>query len=147
VEQLTPPQAKNNRFTAGSPEVIVDFIFEEGLFFIAVENIGDRPALKVSVRFEPGFRGAGGQLAITELALFKNIEFLAPHKAIRTFLDDSTAYFRREEPVKITVQVSYQDRHEQHYQDIIHHDLSIYQDIGLIQRTSDRGSARSDIPI
>lgn len=71
MEQINAPQAGNNLSIAHRPEVIVDFIFEEGLFFIAVENIGDRSALKVSVRFEPGFSGAGGRLAVTELPLFK----------------------------------------------------------------------------
>jgi hypothetical protein len=136
VEQSISPRAEEIRSPANRPDVIVDFIFEEGLFYISVENIGDQPALKVYVRFKPNFNGIGGQVAVNALPLFKNIEFLAPHKSIRIFLDTSTAYFQREEPTKITARVSYRDRQDQHYQDIIHHDLSIYQDIGYIRRIS-----------
>ena len=42
------------------PDVIVDFVFDDGLLYATVANIGDRPALKVSCRFEPTFHGLGG---------------------------------------------------------------------------------------
>ena len=56
------------------PDVIVDFVFEDGLFFIVVENIGDRPALKVSVRFDPRITGLDGRLDVGALPLFRNME-------------------------------------------------------------------------
>lgn len=142
MEQSLPPRADEissgeTRNPESRPDVIVDFIFEEGLFFIAIENIGDQPALKVSVRFKPKFNGVGGQIAINALPLFKNIEFLAPHKSIRIFLDASAAYFQREEPTRITARISYHDRQDRPYQEIIHHDLSIYKDIGYVRRIRD----------
>jgi hypothetical protein len=144
VEQSTSPDKESNLFPANRPEVIVDFIYEEGLFFIAVENIGDKPALMVSVRFEPTFMGVGGQVAITDLPLFKKIDFLAPHKSISTFLDTITAYFQRDEPTQIAVHIYYQDQHNNQYQDIIQHDLLIYQDIGYIRSTRDIRSLNSN---
>ena len=145
MEQSKTSHAEENRSPAGCPEVIVDFIFEEGLFYIAVENIGNQPALKVSVRFKPKFSGVGGQVAVSALPLFENIEFLAPQKSIRTFLDTSARYFQRDEPSRITAQVSYYDRENHHYLDTIHHDLSIYQDIGYIRYTPDSKSLQRDI--
>lgn len=145
MEQPKASRAKENRNFISRPEVIVDFIFEEGLFYIAVENLGDQPALKVSVRFKPKFNGVAGQIAVSSLPLFKNIEFLAPHKSIRTFLDTSASYFQRNEPGRVTVLVSYYDRKNQQYQDTIHHDLSIYQDIGYIRHAEDNSSLHMEI--
>ncbi len=62
-----------------APEVIVDFIFDRGLLFVAVINIGDQPAHKVSVHFHQHLNGLGGTKDIATLAMFRNIEFLAPH--------------------------------------------------------------------
>jgi hypothetical protein len=117
------------------PEVIVDFIFEDGLFLIAVQNISDVPAYKVSTRFKPDFTGVEGKKRVSELPLFRNIEFLAPHKEIRTFLDTSASYFRRQEPLLITAQISYEDGNGIKYATTIRHDLSIYLEIGYVRRT------------
>jgi hypothetical protein len=119
---------------AGTPNVIADFIFDDGALFIAVENIGDAPALKVNTRFSAPLRGVEGRVPINAMAMFTNIEFLAPHKAITTFLDTSAAYFRREEPRKIAVTLTYRDAAKKKYTTTIHHDLSIYADIGYIRR-------------
>ena len=76
------------------PDVIVDFVFDEGKFFIAVENIGDRPAVDVSVRFDRRFTGVGGERDLSTLPLFKGIPFLAPRRRIVTFLDTSASVLR-----------------------------------------------------
>ena len=123
-----------------TPEVIVDFVYDEGLFFISVQNISDRPAYKVQVDFEPSFKGLGGSLEASLMPLFRNIEFLAPHKTIRTFLDTSTAYFKRGEPTRITARIAYRDGKDQPYTLTIHHDLEIYRSIITIHR-QDRGDA------
>ena len=92
------------------PDVIVDFIFEDGMLFVAVQNIGSQPAVQVHVAFEPPFKGLGGTASIPELPLFRNIEFLAPSRSIRTLLDSSAAYFARKEPEQISATASYSDR-------------------------------------
>ena len=65
------------------PRVIVDFDFERGLLFVAVRNLGDRPAYRVSTTFDKPFRGLGGRREMNALRLFRGIEFLAPRKEIR----------------------------------------------------------------
>ena len=117
-----------------APEVIVDFLFERGLLFIAVENIGDRPAHKVTVRFRQPIHGLGGQKDITSLAMFKNIEFLAPHRSIQTFMDSSHAYFERGEPAHVGMEVAYIDNEGHQFGGIIQHDLDIYRDIIYLNR-------------
>ena len=115
------------------PEVIVDFIFNDGLLYIAVKNIGVRPAYKVSTQFDQEIRGVAGEKNISDLALFKCIEFLPPQKEIRTFLDSSASYFERNEPVMISTRISYQDSRKRRYVNKIDHNLDIYKDIGYIQ--------------
>ncbi|HKV44031.1 MAG TPA: hypothetical protein VJT32_05060 [bacterium] len=118
----------------GRPDVIVDFLFEEGLFFIAVKNIGTRPALRVSVRFDQRLTGAGGDREISALPLFKNIEYLAPQKTITAFLDTSAAYFARNEPTKIAAHVAFRDPVGHRYAQTLRHDLEIYRAIGYVAR-------------
>jgi len=119
---------------ARTPEVIVDFIFEDGLLFISLENIGDGPAHDVRVTFAQDIHGVRGTRSINSLQLFSNTEFLAPRKAIRTFLDTSAQYFARKEPTRITAHLSYLDSARRPYRNTIRHDLGIYQDIGYITR-------------
>ena len=59
------------------PEVIVDFVFEDGLFFIAIINASTIPAFNVSVAFDKKFTGVEGTKAISALPLFRKIPFLA----------------------------------------------------------------------
>lgn len=72
-------------------DVIVDFAFEDGLLFVELRNLGSAPALKVACTFDKQFRGLGGARVMNELRLFRNVEFLAPGRAIRTLLDTSAA--------------------------------------------------------
>ena len=120
--------------SADEPEsdVIVDFVFEEGVLYVTVANIGERPALKVSCRFEPGFRGLGGSVEISRLPLFRNIEYLAPRKEIRTLVDSSAAYFARKEPTKLQVAITYRDESGTRRQAAIKHDLGIYRDLAYV---------------
>lgn len=115
------------------PVVIVDFVFDQGLLYIAIKNIGKLPAYRVSIQFDKEFRGVAGEKKISDLALFKCIEFLPPQKEIKTFLDSSAAYFDRKEPEKISTQITYQDSQQQRYVNKISHNLEIYKDIGYVQ--------------
>jgi hypothetical protein len=115
------------------PQVIVDFDFDGGLLFVAVRNLGARPAYKVSTVFDRPFRGLGGRREMNRLRLFRTIEFLAPGKEIRTLLDSSAAYFARREPTRLTATVSYRlagDRRRREH--VITHDLSIYRDLAYL---------------
>ena len=116
------------------PEVILDFIFEDGLFFIAVKNIGDAPAHNVSVAFDKKFTGVEGGREISALPLFKQITFLAPHKEITAFLDHSASYFRRRQPANIRATISFKDNAGTAHTTVVKHDLRIYKDIGFVRR-------------
>lgn len=124
-----------------APDVILDFIFDDGLFFISIDNIGDKPAYKVSVKFDCRLLGVNGTKEISALPLFQNIEFLAPHKRIVAFLDQSSSYFARKEPTKISALVSYLDSEQRKYAVTINHDLEIYREIGFVRPAKDSESS------
>ena len=115
------------------PVVIVDFIFDQGLLYIAVKNIGAQPAFKVSTQFDKEILGVAGEKKISDLALFKCIEFLPPQKEIKTFLDSSASYFSRNEPEMISTRISYEDARKKRYVNKIDHNLEIYKEIGYIR--------------
>jgi hypothetical protein len=119
------------------PDVIVDFVFDQGLFFIAVKNISEQPAYKVSVTFNHKIYGLGGAREVTALPLFRNIEFLAPQKEITTFLDSSDSYFARKQPTKVKVQISYRGAEGENHSVEITHNLEIYRDLALAGRPRD----------
>lgn len=126
-------QVKPKRPEPSEPGVIVDFIFDEGLFFIAIKNLSDRPAYNVSVKFDCQIYGFGGK-DICGLPLFRKIEFLAPHKTITTFLDSSGSYFGNGGPTRISARVAYHDFRGTKKVATIKHDLEIYREIGFIRR-------------
>ncbi|MEP6636617.1 MAG: hypothetical protein ABJB97_07810 [Acidobacteriota bacterium] len=120
---------------AARPEVIVEFLFERGLLFIAVNNIGERPALNVAVKFNQKLMGWGGTKDVAALALFKSIAFLGPGREITTFLDRSSSYFTSKQPTKIQADVSYTDLEKREYVQTIKHDLEIYRDLAIVVST------------
>jgi len=114
--------------------VILDVIFEDGLLFLAVQNLGDAPARRVSVRFDRALPGSGGRIDVAALALFRNIEFLAPRKSIRTFLDTTASWFARAAPTRFAARVTYVDAAGRRRSATVAHDLEIYRDIGYVRR-------------
>jgi hypothetical protein len=114
---------------SGRPEVIVDVVFEEGLFFLSVANIGDRPALDVQTTFNRKLVGLGGTKDVAGLALFRNIAFLAPGKEIRTLLDSAPSWFARTRSTAITARVTYADAEKKAYRGTMTHDLEIYREL------------------
>jgi len=121
----------------GRPDVILEILFERGLFLIAINNIGNKPAVGVSVKFSRKLVGLNGKKEISALPLFKNIEFLGPKREIVTLLDASSSYFRRKQPTKISAQVSYSDCENNKYKVNIKHDLGIYRDLAYLPLPSE----------
>jgi hypothetical protein len=115
-------------------EVILDVLFDRGLLFLIVANIGDRPATNVRVKFEQRFSGVEGTKRMDRLALFRKLEFLAPHKSIEVFLDRSASYFARDEPTQLTAALSWRTPDGARRTTTVHHDLEIYRDLGYIDR-------------
>lgn len=118
---------------SGRPEVIVDVVFEDGLLFLAVSNIGDRPALDVRTTFNRKLVGLGGTKDVAALPLFENIAFLAPGKEIRTLLDSAASWFARRRARTVVARVSYRDAEKEEYKASMTHDLEIYREIAYVR--------------
>ncbi len=71
--------------------VVVDVVFDTGLLYLELANLGDRPAVDVSCRFEPSLVDAHGR-PLADLALFRHLSFLAPRRRIRSLLGPSAGY-------------------------------------------------------
>ena len=119
------------------PEVILEFIFDKGLLFVCVRNIGDRPALKISVKFNQRIMGQAGYKDVSALPLFKNIEFLGPQREIASFVDSSSSYFSRKQPTKISARLTYSDPEQRKYEATINHDLEIYRTLAYVKERHD----------
>jgi len=131
-----PPPKKLAASSSGQPDVILDFLFERGLLFIRLENIGEGPATKVITSFAPSFKGLGGTRDMGTLALFKGIEYLAPGRRIDVFLDSSDAFFRRNEPTVIVVTLNYRNFMGSPSVRQIVHNLGIYRDLPYLTDAS-----------
>lgn len=118
--------------TLGRPEVVVEFLFDRGMLFISVRNIGARPATNVAVKFDEKIIGLGGRKEISALPLFRNIEFLGPAREIGTLVDTSESYFHRKQPTKLSARISYLDLQKQKYETTIKHDLEIYRELSYV---------------
>ena len=129
------------RAERSDPEVILDVVFERGLLFLVIANIGERPALRVRIRFEQPVTGVGGTKKMHRLALFRRLEFLAPGRSIEAFLDRSASYFARDEPTQLTAALSWRTPEGERRASTIHHDLEIYRDLGFIEREVPRAGA------
>lgn len=116
------------------PNVIIDIIFDKGLFFISIKNIGKRSAYRTSIKFNHEIIGVEGTKDVSSLSLFKNIEFLPPTKEIITFLDTCTSYFKSKNQTKISANLTYYDGNGIKFNRVIKHDLNIYREIGFINK-------------
>lgn len=119
------------------PAVIVDVLFEDGLLFLAVRNTSARPAYRVRARFRPAI---GGVRRASRLGLFRRLEFLAPGREIRAFLDTAAAYFASGRPTAFDVTVTYETSDGRRQRHVIPHDLEIYRDLPWIAREEPYGN-------
>ncbi len=115
-------------------KVILDVLLENGLFYFVIKNLDDAPVYKVTFKFDREITGLEGGKTINELQLFKNIEFLAPKKEIKLFVDTAPSFFQNNPEGIFTVIISYQNWAGRKRLAIIKHDLNIYRDIVFISQ-------------
>ncbi len=123
------------------PEIVVDFNCNHGLLTICLKNIGARSAYRVRTEFDKRFCGLSGAKCISEMRLFRSLEYIPPGKEFHQFIDALGNYAKRKEPLRIKVAVTYRDRDGNHYQDSMMHDLRIYLELGqaTISKTTQGG--------
>jgi hypothetical protein len=108
--------------------VVVDVVFEDGVLYLELTNLADRPALDVTCTFDPTLVDAQGR-DVSKLALFRGVEFLGPRRRIRTLLDSSAGYFAREAAARVTVAVEYERYGGPRRTTEVRHDLEVFREL------------------
>jgi hypothetical protein len=118
---------------AAAPDdgVVVDVVFEDGLLYLELANLADRPALDVTCSFDPPLVDAQGR-DVSKLALFRRVGFLGPRRRIRTLLDSTAGYFARDSASRVTVAVSYERPDGDRRETKITHDLDVFRELAFL---------------
>jgi hypothetical protein len=118
---------------ASAPDdgVVVDVVFDGGLLYLELANLADRPALKVACTFDPPIVDLQGR-DVSELPLFRNVEFLGPGRRIRTLLDSSAGYFARKAATRVSVAVEYERPDGERAVTQVAHDLEIFRELAYL---------------
>lgn len=66
---------------------------------------------------------------MSELRLFRCVEFLGPGRRLRTLLDSVPGYFRREAPTRAIVTVEYERPGQPRRATTVTHDLELYREL------------------
>ena len=111
--------------------VVVDVVFEDGLLYLELANLSDRPALNVGCRFDPGLVDLQGR-DVSKLALFSRVQFLGPGRRIRTLLDSTAGFFAREQASRFTVVVEFERPDEKWRATTVSHDLAVYRELAYL---------------
>lgn len=118
---------------AAAPDdgVVVDVVFESGLLYLELANLADRPALNVSCKFEGRLVDAQ-ERDVSELAVFRHVDFFGPGRRIRTLLDSTAGYFARKPQTRVAVTVEYERPGEPRRTTEVTHDLEIYRELAYL---------------
>ena len=115
--------ARRPEIRTRDPSVIVDVLHEDGLLYFVIENISAKPARLVRIRFNKPVQGWDGTCEVSALRIFERLDFLAPGKAIRVYIDRVGRYFATRQPQLLIVNVSYEDHEGTRQIANIRHDM------------------------
>jgi hypothetical protein len=108
--------------------VVVDVVFEDGVLYLELANLSDRPALNVACSFDPPLVDAQGR-DVSELRVFRHVEFLGPGRRVRTLLDSVPGYFARKGATRVSVTVEYERPGAARQATEVRHDLELYREL------------------
>jgi hypothetical protein len=111
--------------------VVVDVVLQDGLLYLELANLAERPALNVTCSFDPPLVDLQGR-DVAELALFRRLEFLGPGRRIRTLFDTTAGYFAREHAPRVTVVVGYERQEEERRETKLTHNLDVFRELALL---------------
>ena len=114
------------------PEVLLDVLVDGGKLWFVLANDSNRPAFHVSVDFEQTIRGAGGDLDVSGLPIFRNLGLLRRGRDVRVFVDVAPHFFAREKVHELRARVSWESREGKRFAQRFRHDLTVWRDFGEI---------------
>lgn len=116
----------SNEFELSEDGVVLDVVFEQGLLYLELVNLGDRPALDITASFDQPLVDAHGR-DVSELLLFRGLAFLAPGRRIRTLLGPSSDHSE-----SVTARVEYARPGDERTQTRITHDLALFRELAYV---------------
>ena len=114
--------------TAADDGVVVDVVFEDGVLYLELANLAERPALNVACSFDPPLLDVQGR-DVSKLGLFRHLAFLGPRRRVRTLLDSLPGYFGRGRPTSVAVTVEYERPGGLRRATKLTHDLELYREL------------------
>ncbi len=120
--------------------VVVDVVVEEGVIYVELVNLADRPAVDVRCSFDPPLKDVAGR-DLSELRLFRHAAFLGPRRRVRTLLDSLNGYFQRDGATRLAVAVEYERPGAPRTSTKVSHDLALYRE--LLYRVTPDGAGLS----
>ena len=114
------------------PAVLLDVQLDGGTLWLVLANDSNQPAFHVSVDFERSLFGAGGDLDVTGLAIFRGLGLLRRGREIRVFVDRAEHFFKRGEGSELRARVSWESREGKRFVQDFRHDLIVWKDFGEI---------------
>jgi hypothetical protein len=128
---------------APRPDIIVDFNCQQGLLFVSLKNIGVQSAYSVCTVFDKPLFGLSGQKCISELQLFRCVEFVPPGKEFTQFVDPLSTWYQLGRDNRYTITITYNDREGKRFRERIIHDLDIYKDLGYFSHSGGNDGQRA----
>jgi hypothetical protein len=105
--------------------VVVDVLYEDGVLYLELANLADRPALNVACSFDPPLVDVQGR-DVSELRVFRRVEFLGPQRRLRTLLDSVAGHFGRDGAAQVAITVEYERPGSARTATRVTHDLQLY---------------------
>ena len=120
------------------PDIILDVLFEKGKLYFILKNLGDKGAYSLKCEFSNKIIGVHGKVEITALNIFHKLEYLAPHKEIRIFIDTAASYFQRKQPDRFQIVLNWSGEEslvaerKNPFTRSITHNMEVYKDFGYL---------------
>lgn len=118
---------------SAGPYVILDVDFIRQAFVLVLANIGQAPAFDPRVTFSEKLIGVGGDVVVSDLAIWSTLTLLRPGKRLEVFLDAASLAFRREHGTEFNATVTYTDDAGQSFKHRYHHNLAAYRDLPQLE--------------
>ena len=105
--------------------MILDVEVDGGALHLVLACIGPAPAHAVRVRFSRVLRDLAG-LRLNDNPLFTQLEFIAPGKRVRLFVDTLAGYAQRRQPMRFEVKLEWRDDEGETHRRSLTHDLAAW---------------------
>ena len=110
-------------------DIILDFVIIEESLNIKFYNRSKHKFVNVRTEFSNPIIGLNGEKVISELNVFKHLQFMAPGKEFLIYVDELNPFFANNKNELITVLIYATKRNGKQVHKKIEHNLNIYKDI------------------